>query len=87
MLEEQADFGDCRNLSMNSLGRPINLPLKRKGAVKSGSPTSLKGLKAGLRAAVDSRQLRVKMGRAAWVGLPPYGANGQASFEGGVPHA
>ena len=45
MLEEQADFGDCRTLSMNALGRPINLPLKRKGAVRSGRLTSLKGLK------------------------------------------
>lgn len=44
VLEEQADFGDHRTVSMNALGRPINLPLKRKGRVRSGRPRSLKGL-------------------------------------------
>ena len=58
MLEEQADFGDCRNLSMKALGRPINLPLKRKGAVRSGSPTSLKGLKGRAESCFGLGQLR-----------------------------
>lgn len=29
--EEQADFGDCRTVSMKALGRPIKHRRKRKG--------------------------------------------------------
>ena len=58
VLEEQADFGDCRTLPVDALGRPTDLPLKRKGGVKSGRPTSFKVLKGRAESCFGLRQLR-----------------------------
>lgn len=45
MWEEKIDFGDSQTAAMKALGRPINLPWKRKAGVGVGGKEKWEALK------------------------------------------